>query len=245
MARRFARRKPKVVWLPVRGTASILSEYGADTAAIGFQNVFAVDPGGTITWDAVEITFDGSVSASTAQTAGDERSLDDLVGGQAYRLRRIVGKCFVGLATNTTTLGGPGVDVACGFIVCKTDANGVVNTDFITTNPLAQDSAEDPWIWRRRWILGNPTNSLSPDQAWIQNFPLSNAEYGSVADGPHIDQKTARIIGPQERLMFVIAARNPTSASLGPSELNVGVALDVRLLASLRTMQGNRRNASR
>lgn len=220
-----------------------------------YHSVSFTDAGSEeVYYDAAALTFDSSKASSAAQGFGaSELTLQDLVQGQSWRLRRIVGKFFCtagasegGSATNVTA-----VQVAYGFIVCKTDAFGSPTTQFDTTNPLAQDSADDPWIWRRSWVLNPQGAAATPtfvdDQWW--GFPKSNVGYGSVLDGPHIDSKSNRIIGPEERLFGVMAIKllgtdNDELPPVGTS-IQVRGYLDYRLLGSMYTTVGNRRNASR
>jgi len=261
MARRF-RRKPRVVWLPVQGNDIDDQPESGNQSVPGIASELNVNADGSIAFDQIPITFDYSDSASF-EMGSFERSLQDLTSGNSYRLRRIVGKIFVG-AYGTQNAGqiAP-VDVACGFMVNKTDDSGnPLETGLFGNNqqraPLATDAQQDPWIWRRRWLLTPVPKSVVVDASdvevasdFISNavngpvWPQTNADYGSVADGPHIDQKTARIIGNQERLFFWISARQQQSLATGGMPVGVQYTLDVRLLASLRTNQGNRRNASR
>lgn len=215
-------------------------------------------PGEAVAWDAFPLTFDETEDSETAQADPAKRTLRDIVQGNEWRLRRIVGKSFIVAAPNTA-LGATTsalVDVALGFMVCKTYDDGAPLTDFNEVNPLAQDSMEDPWIWRRRWLL-NPYGNVVPItpadggrafQPFIWGFPNSTAGYGSVADGPHIDAKTARVIHRQERLFGVLAARRSflamTPTTVG--DYTVRMLLDYRLLGGLRGQAyGNRGNTSR
>jgi len=261
MARRIRRRKPRVVWLPTFGHAtSAFGEVAGGAAGISGQLNFDTDE---VIYDAFPITFDQSKDPALVVTdtvtigATFAPSLHDIVSGNEYRLRRIVGKIFCGVTSDETD--DPAqqsalADVAVGFIVVRTDDDGAPTTDFTEVNPLQHQSMEDPWIWRRRWILNPYGNVRQVDLAnnalnlpGFHMYPGTNAGYGSVMDGPHIDQKTARVIHHQERLFCVIACRQWT---WGGDQQNAGMQLsyllDYRLLASLRPgSSGNRRNASR
>jgi len=262
MARRFARRKPRVVWLPVHGRD--FSDGTPENFGNGIGGSLTVFNDGQIYTDIQPVTFDYSDS-SAAEEGTEFRSLQDLTSGNAYRLRRIVGKCHIAaLQENNSEAEFPCLDVAAGFMVCRTDSSGNVLSDALdaagnkVSGPLAQDGAEDPWIWRRRWfltplcpILSYTTGSIGADQFAVQTalgiqgqWPHTTAHYGSVQDGPHIDQKTARVISREERLTFWLQSR----VTNGAGNSNNGTLvwnLDLRLLASLRSQSGNRRNASR
>lgn len=212
-----------------------------------------------VIWDAFPLTFDVSEDAVSAQADPDKRSLRDIVQGNEWRLRRLVGKAFI------STFGGvqgstafPAIDVALGFIVSRTFDDGAPATDFNEVNPLSQDSMEDPWFWRRRWLLhplgeyGNralqnqTTLDTTNDPRWW-GFPTSNVSYGSVADGPHIDAKTARVIHRSERLYGVLACRRYYAGGAVPlNDVGVRLLLDYRMVGSLRgASYGNRGYTSR
>jgi len=233
--------------------------------AIGIYSRIPIAGDGHIRWDVTSVTFDDTKSQQFVTQ--DEYSLHDMVGGNAWRLRRIVGKLWAHWYRQPSEEGKqpPLIDYAAGFIVGKSDDEGSATADFDEVNPLAQEGSDDPWIWRRRWLLSTgpekaqPSvsnyNTFSTNQVNVEDYydmmayPSSTAYYGSVADGPHIDQKTARVIDRQERLLFVQAARY---RSLG-GELTTYAApgelisfLDYRLVGSIRSSApGNRRNASR
>jgi len=263
---RRTRRKPRVIWLPVHGRDfSNGTEGDVSNFANGIGGRLQVNPDGELYQDFQPLTFDYSDSANFEE--GTEfRSLHELAEGNAYRLRRIVGKFHAGAVCGEQTGGGlevPLLEVVAGFIVNRTDDDGNIQYVFPTAKqrgPLAQNAAEDPWIWRRKWYL-SPVPSvanvalglagLNDNVRLLQaqfgdspEYPQTTSHYGSVQDGPHIDQKTARVIGRQERLMFWVQARIANGGSaIADAELVWG--LDVRILASLRTQVGNRRNASR
>jgi len=252
MARKF--RRARVLWLPVVGN-QVANEAEEEHWVNGPSGVLQVAGDANIVFDQVPVTFDYSDPASQEQGVFN-RSLQDLTSGNAYRLRRIVGKFHAGATpqsfSNDTQCN---IELCAGFIVNRTDDSGNATTTFISgldASPLSQDAAQDPWIWRRKWILSPLPRTYTSDSlsgvlavnSGDPIYPQTTAGYGSVADGPHIDQKTARVIANQERLFFWVAARSTQDAA-GIDVCNVAWHLDVRILASLRSNAGNRRNASR
>lgn len=238
---RFRRRKPTVVWLPTIPFAN------PEQQEVGpFISGSIIVPGnGGIVSDLIGLTFD--FPPEMAPTA-DFTSLSDFEGS-AYRLRRIVGKCFVSATQEAPAGGQPnsrpgGILVCAAFIVLRVneETGNPLAASNDQYNPLNNDNIRDPWIWRRSWLLSNGLGA-GADQPQYGEFPFSNVEYGSVWDGPHIDQKTARVISNEERLFFVLGAS--TLNSVHTENAHVHYVLDYRLLASMRKQQGNRRNASR
>lgn len=260
MARRFGRRKrPRVAWMPTFGGEAVVEHPAAPWPGIEAELIFnPADPvGDGVLYNAFPLTFDASEGAVEAAGATGTTSIREIVQGNEWRLRRIVGKAFV--TTWHSTLGSgyaSALDVALGFIVSNCHDDGSPTTDFNDVNPLSQDSMEDPWIWRRRWLL-NPWDKLGANTTSTQNFvadgaPQDNLRHGSVADGPHVDAKTARVIHRSERLFAVLAARrwgafgNADPPAPGYSTSAVRMLLDYRLVGSLRgSTYGNRGKTSR
>jgi len=176
--------------------------------------------------------------------AGATNSLADLEQS-AYRLRRIVGKIFIG-AQQAEGVGGSTANmlVTAGLIVLRVDSTGAplnTITEDYSVNNLA--NIADPWIWRRSWVLTNiPQAVLSPGTPIAYEY---NTAAGSVADGPHVDAKTARIVGPEERLFLAVTGMSIDGNPNDQLNNRVFVDYDLRVLASMRSSQGNRRNASR
>jgi len=228
------RTKPKVAWFPKDTRFTI-----QDTNVIALQlGVAATGVGVPVTTGVVSVVLDQTPDPTIATT-----TLSDMEGG-GYRLRRIVGKCFVQCEQNAESLGPILILVACAFIVLRTDRNteDPLSTDITSYDLFNVQNDDHPWIWRREWILQNGEASTAVTADW----PHTSAEYGSVADGSHIDQKTARVIGPDERLFFVASAMPLVPGPGGAQdETNVDIRLTPRILGSMRTTLGNRRNASR
>lgn len=137
----------------------------------------------------------------------DAASLHDRVSGNAWTLQRIVGKAHLQCIANDVARPASevwnNIAVTLGFLVAAsddTDQNNI-RLQAIEKDPQQVDNASNPWIWRRTWILGNPAGDTN---VWFTN---STAEYGSVADGPHIDSKVKRFINREHRLWLTIQAR--------------------------------------
>jgi hypothetical protein len=167
--------------------------------------------------------------------------------GNEWFLERIVGKLFLSLRLGQSTLDTRHALVGAGFFVARAsdeDFGGGIDLpigaeDFQRRNsnysPIHEDVIREPWLWRRTWILGGQFNA----QEGYNQFPSTNAFYGSVMDGPHIDAKSVRRIGNDERLFFAISTANFKSNSAGLDTNNtVDGYLDLRVLGSLRRARG-------
>lgn len=227
--------KPAVVWLPSDGGNSIGS-----ANVIPKVVIVSVDgPAGNTASGGIPLVPD------EPSTLAADRSLSDYEGS-AYRLRRIVGKIWVGVEQDPEPPGGTPDVVLCtaGFIILRVDDNGNPLQGAATPiyNPQIINSERDPWIWRRSWMLRNKL--VAPGGIGNQaEYPITNADYGSVMDGPHVDAKTARSVKDEERL-FVIVATMAVNGSQG-STVNTRWFMDLRVLATMYKSSGNRRNASR
>jgi len=174
--------------------------------------------------------------------------------GQEYALRRIVGKLHIWW--QDTTNGSTSLDlytaqIAAGFFVARAQSSegnedlpeGAVNnsvtgfatgaTTFEQYSPLSAGAIREPWIWRRTWVLGNPPSSDGNLTQTRGVLPVTNIDYGSVLDGPHIDAKTRRRVRQDERLFFVMTGRMLDGGG-GTVSLNFNWTLDVRLFGAMR-----------
>lgn len=251
------RRKARVVWLPLDINNRLGSAPAAATNTITDSSHFIISLSGPPLGDPpltqeIPLVMDAGGSSVGGQVQGvvlPERTLAD-IEDSGYRLRRIVGKLFFGIGQDTTRINGDTATqvITAGVIVRRVQpggnslaaAAGTANGELLSTATL--DNIVDPWIWRRSWILSNLADPVNTDGTI---FPLtSNVLCGSALDGPHIDQKTARVIGPEERLFLSITCQGIDGNSQTEPLLVICVG-DLRILGSMRTTVGNRRNASR
>lgn len=230
-------RKPRVVWLPPTNANSF-----GQSATSGIK-VFALNTTEANPHTVGEIPL---VIDSQDDPLDPNTSLAD-VESSGYRLRRIVGKIWItndGSDENTASFG----ILTAGLIVRR--SNPATGQSYALTStgadsllsPQEIPNYGDPWIWRRSWRIAN-TSSVA--DARRPNIPVNNFGNGpSAVDGPHVDQKTARIVGPEERLFLDVAVRQNTEGA-GEIPIVWNVVCDLRVLGSMRTSSGNRRNASR
>lgn len=233
------RRSPRVIWLPQDPTLSV-----GGTSVYQQNQVITSGPPGSFGVIEFPLVIDQVKDPTLATT-----SLAD-IGSSGYRLRRVVGKIWA--RVNSIAESTPvSIVVTAGIIVRRTgetpNSLAFLTGNASTLSPGEIQNTEDPWVWRRSWYLGNPLAVDAPatGTAWPgQNF---SGQYGSTFDGPHVDQKTARLVGPEERLFLnvsstvIIPEANPQVGG----ELRTFILTDLRVLGSLRTSSGNRRNASR
>lgn len=248
------RRKPRVVWLPQTNANGI-----GDLTTVYQLRVFQA---GGVTGSSTTIELPCVGDAQQSFLDANNPSLAD-IESSGYRLRRIVGKIWIQLAqqdpSQVLQVVTQSFIVTAGFMVRKADqASGTSLGALVSAanvDPGLIDNTGDPWIWRRSWTLHSnyaDGNYLNPSAGLFQiinpgPYNNYNSLAGGVADGPHIDQKTARIVGPEERLFLNVTA-TVLSQSTNPaleSPSTLAMWTDLRILGSLRTSSGNRGNSTR
>lgn len=240
------KRRAPVVWLPADinnrlNSAPVPATNGRDSATI--IKAFTANPLGAVQL-AEEIPI---VRDFTKINAVIDESLADLEDS-GYRLRRIVGKLFFLMNQDPAAVDGDAtsIKVTAGFIIRRMNPDGTsqaaLNANGQDISPTNLDNITDPWIWRRSWIF---SNRVTNNQFTNDIFPGTNVDgYGSALDGPHVDAKTARTVGPEERLFLSVSSEGLNGNAQGQPALFLMFG-DLRVLASMRTTVGNRRNASR
>lgn len=244
------RQRPKVVWLPPNNVNrlgvippnQVLAGTGMGLGwSIGASLQLVATVGATTT-----AVFPVVADAAVNNAGGELNSLSD-IEQSSYRLRRVVGKIFVGIRQVSDSNQAITGIITAGLIILRTRGaplNAPLGAPF-DYSTISIDNYADPWIWRRAWCLGNNAANLAAGST-APFYPENNAICGSVLDGPHVDAKTARVVGPEERLFLVISATTAVVEGQIPEvTTNVECYWDLRVLASMRTNSGNRRNASR
>lgn len=257
MARRFGRRrKPRVVWLPPVGTQVNSALQPGQQYSGGYttgQLLLGANHNPTISFPLVTDSPDPTMGGGTL-IAWQGQSLTE-AQELGYRLRRIVGKVHVGLQAiqgQVPTRSGF-CSITAGFIIRRVADNGnaLATADEVSTQAI--QNLTDPWIWRRNWLISTgfiDPGGGDPPQNIFALMPRNNVlGFGAGAvDAAHVDQKTARVVGPEERLFLDVSFTTGLQLEgQDEAEETVGVAIhyDLRVLATLRQNAGNRRNASR
>lgn len=232
---------PRVVWLPQTNANSFTPPLTST-----FQRFRVFPPGGGGSFDVGEIPL---VIDDTKDPLALESSLSD-VENSGYRLRRVVGKIWVAALQQAEDLPTSMV-ITAGIMVRRADTTTGQSTADITglaglISPGEIENSGDPWVWRRSWILSNRSSTAPAGvDPWINAGPNNIFQYaGGNADAAHVDQKTARIVGPEERLFLDVAAYTIDGGD--PQLIGiVEIITDLRVLGSMRVSSGNRRNSSR
>jgi len=137
--------------------------------------------------------------AEAIRQAGDLPSLADFEGS-AYRLRRIVGKLFIGLDQTITQAPDSrpkNALIGAGFIILKVDENtgAPINPTANSYSPLDNNNLRDPWIWRRTWMLTNDFRTTSPKTMNSQGPQRTTGPYLTVA----ISTRKRRVAYPMKK----------------------------------------------
>lgn len=257
MARRFGRRgrKPRVVWLPpvgqqINSAITPAEQYGGGFF-IGVVQLGA-NHNPTIEFPLV---LDGPDPTGNTGTLIDWQK-QSLTEAQeiGYRLRRVCGKLHVGVGPNLDPqLGTRSNFISCtaGIIVRRVNEAGVALALASELSTQAVQAYSDPWLFRRTWLIGTGVFAAAGDvhnsgDLWPRNNVTGVG--GGNADAAHVDQKTARVLGPEERLFLdvsFVSGLQLDGQDESEESVNIMIHHDLRVLGTLRQNAGNRRNASR
>lgn len=226
------KRRSGGAWLPVLPT----DIFGNGSQLVSFTDGFATfDPGlppvGTQP-DAFPLAIPLTMDETPRQESGATHTLRDYVEGQDYVLKRVVGKVWMAI---TEPIDGGNVQraiccAALAVLPVKDDNANTPDLDPAEYDPLRSENIQQPWLWRRTWILSDNYSN-----AGTIHYPHSTGDYGSVADGGHVDTKgTARRITKEQRTFIVFAARCLQPVTGGENITGINYGYDLRLFGAMR-----------
>lgn len=225
------KRRNRSTWFPVLGSESGSNEVLSSVYTTQVEVALNYGVNHQITPLIPDYTWDPSF-----QTGANDGTLRDYVEGQTCVIERIVGKVYAAaeqIAGSGEGFQTPRVVCACAAVaVLPVDDGGIPLTDAdgAEVNPLMAENLDKPWLWRRTWFLGNLLGSdIQP-----VNYPTSNAGYGSVAEGTHIDTKGVKRAIQRGQRLFMIFATQDVTAGEPNEQIDVQFGVDVRVLGQLR-----------
>lgn len=249
------KRGNKGIWFPVNGeviTDGETSWWDASSSEV-IGPVPSDRTDGPVQWVFPLTTDISQQLGPTPPPAG--ASLRDFVEGQDWLLKTLVGNCtvLVGPSLETTaflpTVHWPHVQVAAGIFVARAqdEAQQFPDLLFSEIDVLNGANMQDPWVFRRTWLLDNPANLYPIGTNPGNVFGYETASNRELTDpqGPFIHTKSVRRIRREERLWMAVSAigwdadRISTSGSEN-DQCYVKVNVDLRIFGKM--MRG--KNAS-
>lgn len=186
----------------------------------------------------------------------------------AYLLRRILGTLYLGVTADQAGAGSApaAVMVNAGIILRKTDAkNGLSLATSDPANAVGNvdvanlENNEDPWLWRKDWVLTPINNLLAagtstllpvPDPGDTFSFhanalPRTNMFFTGAHSTPTIDVKSRRRVAQEERMFLDVSFTDLAPIPQSGHSVEAWMVCNYRAYASIFTMSGNRRNSAR
>lgn len=246
--RRF-RRKNQGTWFPIIGSSWTDEgdtyndvSFTLDTGQVGVDRAFGASQIVTpLTRDYTQQNIPSSLALI------EQPTLRDFTEGQDYILKRIVGNCVCIVQSNQNPISGYGraswwkyAKITAGFFVARAadDDQTLPDLSLLDVEPSISNNSQNPWIWRRSWILANPANSETVAAGVISEDELStNRDMAGENVGPYVDAKSKRRVRREQRLWFVLSAIgwDGTRGSVGggSTQPNVVCNLDVRIFGKM------------
>lgn len=234
----------KYTWFPVDPTRVQVSEDVFDVTY--FSNTLTVSSGTPgVSWgvSATPLTVDYTHQAPALDTPGI--SLRDVVEGQSWLCKRLVGKCW-GAFSQSGDLGTIPPETPLEIIVCMAvavlpvDDNGFLDLTADEIDPLLSANVQQPWMWRRTWTLYNNTGAQQVGGEPGGGFSTGPTNITNVAagtyDAGHVDTRgVSRRIRREQRLFWITTARTLRgSAGEGEGPASFSWGYDLRILGAMR-----------
>lgn len=246
-------RRPKVVWLTPDPYNRV--QQGGQGGPIGdvanpiigkYSFQAPVSGPGVYTGLAAAVVGDKGLEDNSIIGIDDSSKTFSDMYNSGYRLRRVVGQCGPTLQQLDTAdvLQPTNYLFTAALQVMRVTSAGVpANGE--QAAPDTYQGAENPWIWRRSWLLTNYPQSQQTGETTLGIITAWNGGL-SIREGTFIDQKTVRIVSQDERLFWCLqcTSLDGSAAGAGPG-VTASFFTNVRVLASLKQNVGNRGNSAR
>lgn len=201
----YRKRRKRGTWFPVLSFP--LTNFGPE-ATFDIRD-FYVSPTPSRNLIAIPVIPDQTVDTEAATDAAF--TLRDAVEGQSYVLDRLVGKIQWSVAqrapSNETSSAWQNIICCTGFAILgvrnEIGDQGSPELPSAEWDPLLAANSDKPWIWRRTWVLANNAAATGQFNDPLFSAPANNAFFSSIQDGPHIDSKSKRRVGRNERLFMI------------------------------------------
>jgi len=192
MAFRSRRRSgARGAWFPTTTNFQFGNTTVATAAVTGWDVSVAAVP-------VIAAGFDEPVNTATLTSGTQTGSLLSVATRQTWTLKRLVGQLFV------RAVGSNPVVAFAGLVKTPVSETGVF-TDLAAWNPFSESSIQRRWMFRRFWFLGRESDT--------NPWPRTNAQYGSLREGTHVDSKVKARVEFNERLFLVLGAQHPSGTA--------------------------------
>lgn len=236
---RRRKRGSRGTWLPVLPTTLAQAE-GPDQFATWYESPYSAavqDSPASHVFPAQAVPVVPDFTFQDSDLTAGVTTLRDMVEGQDYVLKRTVGKVWASSQQVADAEGPNGPFIFCIAMAVlpvqddQQDVPALPNDDF---NPLLSQNSQQPWLWRRTWILQNTIGASAQQGNWPAVGAQSTWQYGSIADGGHLDTKVARRLTKDQRLFIIAAASNMFNESSATFPQDFRWGYDLRFFGAMR-----------
>lgn len=226
------RKRNRATWFPILGFDTAAAAAGGLSTVDVRQT--AVAASGAPNVIVIPIIPDIDIPPEQNQLSGGRvaGSLRDYVEGQSCIIERVVGSIQHSLEASQAKVAKQRIIVCSAVAIVPTsdDGTGDPAVSAEELDPLRADNSQQPWYWRRVWVLGDGGFNDPVDVE--TNFPQNNL-FGSVAEGSKIDTKgVKRVIRREERIFLIHSFLNAFPSAEGENRV-IDSTADLRVVGRM------------
>lgn len=226
-------------WLPVLPTA-LTQDEGETQYATWYESPYSI-PSSLSAYNqtpvAVPLLPDFTLQDEDLSGLNSQATMRDLVEGQDYLLKRTVGKVWA-TATNRAQTGLPSGPylfcLAIAVLPVQDEQQNVPAMPASDYSPLLSSNSQQPWMWRRTWLLQNTIQAAALPTDLPAYGAQSTWQYGSVADGGHLDSKVMRRVRKDQRLFIVAQGAQLLAGEDAEFPQDIRWGYDLRFFGAMR-----------